>query len=92
MELISTCRLGKTTHWSRWMPKGGLHPVESPHRSRLLAGLVASWGTHNEAVCEELRSMGRTHVGEVCGDLSSVGGTTCWSRGRVGGVFPLRRE
>ena len=24
--------------------------------------------------------MGRTHVGEVCGELSPVGGTLCWSR------------
>ena len=38
----------------------GLHPVE---------------GTHAGAVCEELQLIGRTHVGEVHGGLSPVGGT-----------------
>ena len=46
----------------------GLNPVE---------------GTHAGAVHEELQPMGRTHVGEDCGELSSVRGTSRWSRGRV---------
>jgi len=65
----------------------------------LLAGLVTPWGptleqpvseglhlidgTHAGAVCEELQYMGRTHVGEISGELSPVRGTSCWSRGRV---------
>ena len=32
-------------------PRGGCDPVGSPHWSRLLAGLVALWGTHTGAVC-----------------------------------------
>jgi len=39
--------------------------------------------------------MGRAHVGEVCGELSPVSpvrGTSCWSRGRVWGVLPLRTK
>ena len=46
----------------------GLHPVE---------------GSHAGAVCEELQTVGRIHAGEVHGGLSSVGGTSCWSRGSV---------
>ena len=49
----------------------------------LLAGLVTPWGTQAGAVCEELQPVGRTHVGEVRGELSPVGGTSCWSRGGV---------
>jgi len=40
-------------------------------------------GTHSGAVSEELQTMGRTRVGEVCGELSPVGGNPCWSKGRV---------
>jgi len=62
----------------------------------LLAGLVTPWGptleqpipeglhpvegTHIGTVHEELQPVGRTHV---CGELSPVRGTSCWSRGRV---------
>ena len=37
-------------------------------------------------------SLGRIHVGEVCGELSPVRGTSRWSRWRVWGVLPLRRK
>jgi len=43
MEQISTCSLGRTPHWSRWMPEGGCDPVGRPHWSRLMAGPVGSW-------------------------------------------------
>ncbi|GAB0183427.1 hypothetical protein GRJ2_000808000 [Grus japonensis] len=46
-------------------------------------GLRFVEGTHAGAVHEELQPMGRTHVGEVCGGLSAMGGTPCWSRGRM---------
>jgi len=74
----------------------------------LLAGLVTLWGhtlqqpvpeglhlvegTHTGAVREELQHVERTHIGEVCGELSPMRGTSRWSRGRVRGVFPLRRK
>lgn len=45
---------------------GGLYPMEWP-----CVG----------AICKELQSVGRTHVG-VHGTLSAVGGTLCWSRVR----------
>jgi len=48
--------------------------------------------TNAEAVCEELQPLGRTHIGEVHGALSSMSGTSCWSRGGVWGVLPLRRK
>jgi len=38
---------------------------------------------HTGAVREELQPMGRTYVGEVCGELSPVGGTPRWSRVRA---------
>jgi len=40
-------------------------------------------GTHTEAVHEELQPMGMTHVGEIIGELSPVGGTPCCSMARV---------
>jgi len=40
-------------------------------------------GTHTGAVREELQPMGRTHIEEVCGELSPARGTSRWSRGRV---------
>ena len=46
----------------------GLHPVGR---------------TDAAAVCEELQLAGRTHIGEVCGGLSPVGGTPRWSRRTV---------
>lgn len=45
----------------------GLYPMEWPHLG---------------AVCEELQSVGRTHVG-VHGTLSAVGGNPCWRRVRL---------
>jgi len=52
----------------------------------LLAGLVTLWGTHPGAVCERLFSMGRTHIGEVCGEPCDVGGTSRLEQGRLWGV------
>jgi len=54
----------------------------------LLAGLVTPWGAHTGADHEEPagdheQPAGRTHVGEVCGELSPMGETPHWSRGRV---------
>ena len=68
-------------------PHGGLSvepsvPEGLQHVERILAG----------AVGEELRPTGRTHIGEVCGGLSPVGGTPWWSRGRVWVVLLLKRN
>lgn len=62
----------------------------------LLAGLVTSQGptleqsapeglegTHDGALQEELHLTGGAHVEEVCGKLSCMVGTPCWSRGRA---------
>jgi len=49
-------------------------------------------GTHAGAIREELQPIGRTHVGEVHGGLSSMGGTACWGRGRVSGVLLRGKE
>ncbi|KAK4829932.1 hypothetical protein QYF61_007655 [Mycteria americana] len=58
------------------VPERCCDSVESLHWSGLLTGPVDPWRE---------KPMGRTHVGEVCGELSPVGGTPHWSRGRVGG-------
>ena len=55
-------------------------------------GLQPGEGTLAGAVCEELQPMGRTHVGEVHGGLSPVGGTPWWSRGRVRSPRARRKE
>ena len=52
------------------------------HWNRLPREAVAALSL---AVCEELQPVGRTHVGEVCGERSAVRGTSHWSRGRVWG-------
>ena len=39
--------------------------------------------THTGAVHEGLQPVGRTHIGEVRGELSPVRGTSRWSRGSV---------
>jgi len=39
-------------------------------------------GTQAEEVREELKTVGRTHIGAVRGELSPVRETPCWSRGR----------
>jgi len=36
-----------------------------------------------QPVPEGLHPVGRTHAGEVHGELSLMGGTTGWSKGRV---------
>jgi len=64
--------------WQDLWPHGG-PMLERP----VPEGLYPVEGTHAEAVHEELQPMGRTHIGEVCGELSSVRGTSRWSRGRA---------
>ncbi|PKU45847.1 ubx domain-containing protein 4 [Limosa lapponica baueri] len=49
----------------------------------VLEGLHPAEGTHTGEVHEEVQHMGRTHVREVHGRLSPVGGTPCWSRETV---------
>ena len=46
-------------------------------------GLHLVGGTHAGAVHEEQQPVGRTHIGELCGELSPVRDTSHWSRGRV---------
>ncbi|GAB0195076.1 F-box only protein 31 [Grus japonensis] len=58
-----------------------LQPMEVKWWSRYPP--VACGEPHTAAVCEELQPMGRTHTEEIHGGLSPVGGTPCWSRGRV---------
>ena len=41
-----------------------------------------------QSVPEGLQPVGRTHAGAVCGGLSPMGGTPCWSRGRVRSPAP----
>jgi len=48
--------------------------------------------THAGAVREELQPTGRAHIAEVCGELSPVRGTSCWSKGRVPAPLTGRRE
>lgn len=43
---------------------------------------------HTAAVCEELQSVRRSHIGEFCGGLSSTGWDPYWSRGIVRGTSP----
>jgi len=44
------------------------------------------------AVREELHPVGRTHVGEVCAELSPVGGTFMLEQGQSVRSPPLRRK
>ena len=46
-------------------------------------GLHPMGRTHAGACREELQPVGRNHVAEVCGELSAMRGTSCWSRERV---------
>jgi len=39
-------------------------------------------GTYAELVCEELQPVGRTHIGEVHGGLSTVSGTPDLEQGK----------
>jgi len=48
----------------------------------MFEGLYSVEGTYTGAVHEELQPV-RTHTAEVCGELSLMGGTPCWSRGKV---------
>jgi len=48
--------------------------------------------THAEAVREELQSTGRTHVGEVCRELSPVRGTFTLEQEKSVSSPPLRRK
>lgn len=48
--------------------------------------------THDGAVCDELQPVGRTHVGKVCGGLSLMGWTPCWSRERMRNAVPEEEE
>jgi len=58
-------------------------PVGDPRWSSLFLKDCTPWEGLTGAVCEELQPVGRTHIGEVQAELSPVGGTLCWSRGRV---------
>ena len=64
--------------WQDLWPRGG-PKVEQP----VPEGWHPMEGTHAGAVCAELQPMGRTHVEEVGGGWSPVGGTPHWTRGRV---------
>lgn len=62
-----------------------------------LVRLVTPWKTHTGAGCSqrthgtvthiaavyaELQPMGWIHIGEICGALPSMGGTSCWRQGK----------
>ncbi|GAB0185918.1 zinc finger and BTB domain-containing protein 5 [Grus japonensis] len=73
----------RSPHWSRFAGRT-CDPVGDPTLEQSAPeGLHPVEGTHAGAAHEELQPMGRTHSGEVGGGLSTVGGTPCWSRGRV---------
>ena len=70
------------------VPEGDCDPMGDPRWSSLFLKDCIPWKghverTHAGAVCEDLQSVGRTHVGEIHGGLPPVGGTPCWSRGRA---------
>ncbi|GAB0180894.1 AN1-type zinc finger protein 5-like [Grus japonensis] len=59
-------------------PKGGCGPIGGPMLEQSVPeGLYPVEGTHAGAVGEELQPEGRTHVAEVRGGLSPMGGTPC---------------
>ena len=49
-------------------------------------------GTHAGAIQEELQPVGRTHVGEVCGELSPVRGTFTLELGQSVRSLPAEEE
>jgi len=72
----------RSPRWSRFAGRA-CDPVGDPHWSSLFLKDCTSWeGIHAGAVREELQPVGRTHVGEICGELSPLRGASCWSRGR----------
>ncbi|GAB0208471.1 EH domain-containing protein 4 [Grus japonensis] len=82
---------GPVTPWREETTAGLLAglvtPMGDPRWSSLFLKDCTPWKgqverTHAETICEELQPMGRTHVGEVHGGLSPMGGTPHWSRGR----------
>jgi len=80
VEQTSTCSPWRTPRWSRRMPEGSCDPVGSPCWSRLLPGPVDPWTERSPCwsrfagrACDPA---GRTHIGEVCGELSPVRGTS----------------
>ena len=60
-------------------------PVGDPRWSTVLLKDCTPWKGPMLEQCasEGLHALGGTHAGEVCGGLSPMGGTPCWSRGRV---------
>jgi len=87
--------------WRKLWPRGepaleqvcwqGLWPCGGPTLEQPVPdGLYPMGGTCAGAVCEELQPVGRTHIEELCGELSSIRDTSHCSRGRVWGVLPLR--
>jgi len=48
--------------------------------------------THTGAVHEELQGVGRTHIGEVCGGLSHMGGTPMLEQGKSVGRNEWQRQ
>jgi len=57
-----------------------------------MTGLFIPLGTHAGVVHETLQPLGRTHIGAVHGDVSSVTGTPRWSREGVWGVLLRKKE
>jgi len=85
VEQISTCSPGRTPPQSRGVPEGGCDPVGSLRWSRLLAGPVTPWEGPplEQSIPEGLHAVGRAHAGVLREELSPMGGTSHWSRGRV---------
>jgi len=67
VEQISTCSPWKGPHAGA----GGCPKVA-----------VTLWGAHAGAACEELLTLGRTHVVAVCGELSPMKGTFTLEQGQ----------
>ena len=72
----------RTPHQSRFAGRA-YDPMGDPHWSSLFLKDCTLWeGTHAGAVHEEMQPVGRSHVGEVCGELSPMRGTFTLEQGQ----------
>lgn len=57
--------------------------MQDLHWSSLLLKDCSPWKGIHAGALSELQLVGRTHTGKVRGELSPIGGTPHWSRGRT---------
>jgi len=78
---LGTCG-ERSPRWSRFAGRACVHggpTLEQP----VPEGLHPMEGIHVGAALEELQPVGRTYIGDVCGELSPMRWTSRWSQGRV---------